>query len=230
MLETWEGTLKRGVGTSAAHATLVDKLEAAFGGDPGASIFLQAALHSARRTTLPTDRPAILDFVRAHLIDALTDELGPRAVAKFLEEISDALWLPAESAEGNATEHTSAKLRPHLRVLLIHRDRFTRANLARQLVSGGCDVTVLESVAEVTFTELPSLAIVDLSASSVESLLEAVVLRVPDLPVLALVAKGVDANQLLERVGVRKYETALAGIQGTHLVERSRQLARRGDP
>lgn len=66
-------------------------LEDAFAGDPGARVFVQAALRTARRTTLPAEPDAILDFARAHLVGPLTEELGPRAVAEFLDNLHRAV-------------------------------------------------------------------------------------------------------------------------------------------
>lgn len=66
-------------------------LEDAFAGDPGARVFVQAALRTARRTTLPSEPDAILDFARAHLVGPLTEELGPRAVAEFLDNLQKAV-------------------------------------------------------------------------------------------------------------------------------------------
>jgi len=66
-------------------------LEDAFAGDPGARVFVQAALRTARRTSLPAEPAAILDFARAHLVGPLTEELGPRAVAEFLDNLTNAV-------------------------------------------------------------------------------------------------------------------------------------------
>lgn len=85
-----------------AQALLVERLEAAFDGDPGARIFLQAALRSARRGALPTDPEAILDFARAHLLGPLTEELGGRAVAAFLDDLTRALRTPVSDVEVSA--------------------------------------------------------------------------------------------------------------------------------
>ena len=74
-----------------AQRALLQVLEEAFGGDPGARVFVQAALRTARRSSLPSEPDAILDFARAHLVGALTEELGPRAVAEFLEKLSEAV-------------------------------------------------------------------------------------------------------------------------------------------
>jgi len=85
-----------------AQTILVERLEAAFDGDPGARIFLQAALRSARRAALPTDPEAVLDFARAHLLGPLAEELGGRAVAAFLEDLTRALRRPVNEVEVSA--------------------------------------------------------------------------------------------------------------------------------
>ncbi|MBL8721538.1 MAG: hypothetical protein JNL79_36465 [Myxococcales bacterium] len=85
-----------------AQTILVERLEAAFDGDPGARIFLQAALRGARRATLPTDPETLLDFVRAHLLGPLTEELGGRAVVSFLDALERALRTPVSDVEVSA--------------------------------------------------------------------------------------------------------------------------------
>ena len=217
------------------QATLVAKLEAAFGGDPGARIFLQAALRSARRSTLPPDPLTLLAFARAHLVDAIAGELGPAAVAAFLEEISGALQPVSgvaikDADDGPACTHSGQSKRgePRLRILLVHADRLARARLARALVSGGCDVTVVEAVVDLAsiLDELPDVAVVDLAANEVEHVLEEMVRRNSGLRVLALSRPGVLAG-LLDRCEVQVYQVAQLGIHGREVLELSMELARR---
>lgn len=254
-----------------AHTALLRCLEGAFGGDPGARIFLQAALRAARRTSLPEEPAALLDFVRAHLLAAITDELGPRAVSQFLEEVTRAIRHPESGVEaqghgaaldaafGPGTEPSASperrqpaqtSLRSHpssaalpvasavvpssgrhrarLRLLLVHGDRFARATLARHLVAGGCDVTVVETFVDIAtiVDTLPSLALVDLAASDVGPLLTALLARNPVLKVLALSRPGAD-DQVLRDVGVTAWEVALADTRPTSLVEMLRALSLR---
>ncbi|MBL8720882.1 MAG: hypothetical protein JNL79_33145 [Myxococcales bacterium] len=217
------------------QATLVAKLEAAFGGDPGARIFLQAALRTARRSTLPPDPATLLAFVRAHLVDTIADELGSEAVAAFLEEVSGALQTVSgleirDADDGTAPpahRRPSERGPPRLRVLLVHADRLARVGLARALVSGGCDVTVVETVVDLAsiLDELPDVAVVDL-ANEVEPVIEEMVRRNPDLRVLSLSEPGALAG-LLDRCDVRMYEVARPGIHGREVLELARELARR---
>lgn len=255
---------------NGAQAALLETLEAAFGGDPGSRIFLQAALRTARRASLPTDPDAILDFARAHLLDALTAELGPRAVAEFLEALTKAVWArPASGVEPVAEVHVSERdlayesarrmrasnpalhaqptgsqstrglpaslpgteprssSRARLRMLLVHSDRFARASLARHLVAGGCDVTVIESFTDIAtiVDALPAVALVDLAARDVEQLLQGLVVRNPRLHVLAILALGVDAEAILEAARVESYETVLRPVRGPELMDTLRRLA-----
>lgn len=253
-----------------AHTALLRCLENAFGGDPGARIFLQAALRAARRPSLPDETEALLDFVRAHLLGLITDELGPRAVSQFLEDVTRAVRHPASGVEAQghgaaleaalhpATEPSAPRpgvptsrpaLRAHpssaafpvvsagavpssgrhrarLRLLLVHSDRFARATLARNLVSGGCDVTVVETLVDVAtiVDSLPSLALVDLAARDVAPLVSALLARNPILKVLALLRPGLD-EQVLRDAGVTAWDVALADTRPAQLVERLRTLA-----
>lgn len=78
-------------GLSPAARALVEALEEAFDGDSGARIFLQAALRMARRSTLPSDPDVLLDFVRAHLMGMLAEEMGAIPATAFLDRIVVAL-------------------------------------------------------------------------------------------------------------------------------------------
>lgn len=80
-----------GAAWSLAQRVLLDELERAFDGDEGARIFVQAALRSARLSTLPVEPTALLQFVRAHLLSAVTGELGGRGAAEFLSRTTAAL-------------------------------------------------------------------------------------------------------------------------------------------
>lgn len=256
-----------------AQAILVERLEAAFDGDPGARIFLQAALRSARRATLPTDPEAVLDFARAHLLGPLTEELGGRAVVAFLEDLTRALREPVPEEEVSAEidlddtalgletgEVSGEVLRPsriptalrpppldrrgrassippsksgpvHVRprASLVHGDRFTRALLARQLVAAGCDMIVLESLADLAALgdPLPDLAVVDLDVPDVHSLLVGMVRRTPGLRVLGLLPPGRDAHTLFRAAGIATHETTSHAAKSAEIATRLRALALR---
>ncbi len=129
--------------------------------------------------------------------------------------------LPASGTEPRSSN------RERLRMLLVHSDRFARASLARHLVAGGCDVTVIESFTDIaTIVEaLPSVALVDLAARDVEQLLQGLVVRNPRLHVLAILALGVDAEAILEAARVETYETVLRPVRGPELMDALRRLA-----
>ncbi|MBL8715048.1 MAG: hypothetical protein JNL79_03585 [Myxococcales bacterium] len=76
---------------SLPQRLLLDELEACFGGDQGARIFVQAALLSARLSALPKEPALLLDFARAHLLVVLTGEIGERGAAAFLARLQAAM-------------------------------------------------------------------------------------------------------------------------------------------
>jgi len=50
---------------------------------------LTQSLQGARRTALPLDPIELVDFVRAHLVDAVVPELAAPEVGAMLEELED---------------------------------------------------------------------------------------------------------------------------------------------
>lgn len=255
-----------------AQTVLVERLEAAFDGDPGARIFLQAALRSARRAALPTEPEAVLDFARAHLLGPLAEELGGRAVAAFLEDLTRALRRPDSEVEVSAEielddvalgletgEVSGEVLRPsriptalrpppldrggrvssippsnsgpvrvRSRAVLVHGDRFTRALLARHLVAAECDVTIVETFADLAAGDvLPDVAVVDLDVHDVHLLLAGMVRRNPGIRVLGLVPPGCDAPALFRAAGVETHETTSHAAKSAEIAARLRALALR---
>lgn len=214
----------------ATHRLLFAELERAFQGDPGARIFVTAALRESRRPALPTDATALLDFVRAHLLSVVTGELGPSRAAAFLAHVTRALDAVARPvphashvrvrgpvvAKTVTTSVRGGKSRP--RIALVHEDRLTRIGVARRLLQVGYDVVVVDS-----FTDLasiappfPQIAVVHRAARNVGVLLEGMVTLRPDVAVALLGEDASGAEALLLRCGVRRFavldsEVELAG-------------------
>lgn len=225
----------------ATHRLLTAELDRAFGGDPGVRIFVQAALHEARRPTLPVEPEALLDFVRAHLLAVVTGELGAGGAARFLARLTAALEVgPAErphsshvrvrraGVDPDATQRppTTSRGPSRQRVALVHGDRFARVAIARQLLHMGCDVVVVDSFADLASIEggFPRLAIAHMGARNVGVLLEGIVTLRREVGVVAIVPRDghAAAEAQLVRSGVRRFETV-----GDHLlVELTRAVER----
>jgi CheY-like chemotaxis protein len=96
-------------------------------------------------------------------------------------------------------------------VLLVDPDRFGRATLARALVSGSCDVTVLDdalsAVKALSGSELPHVVLTEASGLEIESLLGALVARHPEIPVLVWTRlPRANVELLVQTAGVPTFE------------------------
>lgn len=113
-----------------------------------------------------------------------------RALATLEVELDGDLFVePSSSVMPRAGETARARRvvgRPS--VLLVDLDRFGRASLARALVCGSCDVTVLDDAssakAALSGSELPHVVLTEATGLEIEALLAALVARHPEIPVV----------------------------------------------
>lgn len=101
-------------------------------------------------------------------------------------------------------------------VLVIDGDRFKRSALARALVQGRCDVTVLdggdEALSTLTSSEPIDVVVLDVDAAGADALLAALVTARPDTPVLAWTNAP---------AAVAEHVTRVAGIRACAVVPRN---------
>ena len=94
-------------------------------------------------------------------------------------------------------------------MLLVDTDRFGRAPLARALVRGGCDVTAVETIAEVNATlaahEPLDVVIIDADHLAFESLLRTIVTTRPNVAILARAERVANANSKLLASGAKDF-------------------------
>lgn len=245
-------SLRSGAAPSPAQRHLLQALERAFGGDPGVTVFVQAALRAGKLSALPREPGPLLDFARAHLLGVVSGELGPRATSELLARLTadleelplagpydsgvqarDAEELPSVDVELDlslpSTLPPSARVVRRLRVALVHGDRLGRVGLARHLLQGACDVVVLDSFAELAAIEeeFPSVAVVHLGAPGVELLLAGLLARNPSLRVVALGAADdrTGAERLLTGSGARLFELAPATARPIEIAALVRRVA-----
>jgi hypothetical protein len=74
-------------GTPPAKRTLLSLLQLACGSPAAAHDVLDRALAEAGRTELPATPGDLVDFVRAHLLDVLSGEIGPRLTVALVEDL-----------------------------------------------------------------------------------------------------------------------------------------------
>jgi hypothetical protein len=143
--------------TPDPHRTLVSLLEMAFGGVQAANAAIAQALALTGRHELPPTGPALLAFVRAHLLAPLSEEIGPRLTMALVDDLVALLdpatvpVPPRSSSEASSGGGTLPKSSPRVRglrlaVLLVDADRLGRTTLARALLRAEWNVTLVDTV------------------------------------------------------------------------------------
>jgi hypothetical protein len=210
---------------------LMRALELAFGDESSGRVLVHAALRSARRTSLPDDAEALMDFVRAHMMGALMAELGPRVVSALLEQLDEDLQRdatppstrrPIDDDRPMVTSELpkSSGVRLRSSVLLIDHDRFSRANLARALITSACDVSAAETPLDVRGQEgRLDVAIVNHSVPDVAAVLGALLAKAPDVRVIMQTTDIAGAEALLRAAGVRIFRVAPRNLKAPELTE-----------
>ena len=115
-------------------------------------------------------------------------------------------------------------------VLLVDTDRFGRAPLARALVRGGCDVTAVETIAEVNATlsahEPLDIVIIDADHLAFESLLRIIVTTRPEIAILARADRVANANSKLLVSGAKDFAVRAKSALPKDLLELVARFAR----
>lgn len=222
--------------------TLMRVLDTAFGDDTTARVLVHAALRSARRTTLPVEADSLLDFVRAHMMGSLTEELGPRVVSALLDQLGVELAaardhdppstrrrafesvsrMPAVTSE--VPKSSGVRLRSN--VLLVDHDRFARSNLARTLITSSCDVAAAETPLDVRSQDSHiDVAIVNMEVPEVAAVLGALLAKEPDVRVIAIAHDIAGAETLLRAASVRNYRVIPRSMRPPDVVEMIKRIS-----
>lgn len=197
-------------------------LESAFGEETTGRTFVESALRSSRRTALPTEVEPLLDFVRAHLVGPLTEELGPRMVSALLDDLATELRGPAKPKMPSRAPvppqptdaPKSSGVRFRASVLLCDADRLARASLARSLMSTSYDVAAADTPLDVLslHTEI-DVAILDMNIPEVAAVLGAIRTKQPDIRVIAVTNDPPAAETLIRAASVRHYRIVPRGMR-----------------
>ena len=219
------------VAVADPQRVLMRALELAFGDESSGRVLVHAALRSARRTTLPDDAEAILDFVRAHMMSSLMAELGPRVVSALLDQLDEDLHrevVPPSTRRTIDDERPvitsevpkSSGVRLRSSVLLVDNDRFARSNLARSLITSSCDVAAAETPLDVRSQEgRLDVAIVNHNVPDVAAIIGALLAKAPDVRVIMMTGDAAGAEALLRAAGVRVYRVAPRMMRASELTE-----------
>jgi hypothetical protein len=136
---------------------------------------LRAALQSSGQAMIPERLEDLLVFVRAHLLPALSDQIGPRLATVVLADIDFAIQkefrkrgrsedppssgreraeppppssntiVDSQLSQTSRNGVPSSGAKPRCAVLVVDRDRVGASMLARGIIHSGCDVAVADA-------------------------------------------------------------------------------------
>ena len=114
-----------------------------------ARTMIAEALQRGRRASLPEDPDELVAFVKTHLMSALLDALGPRALSVLLDELADEP--PPSSRERPSPSRGVAGVRAA--VVLVDRDPQRLRSMERALRAAGFAVLPLSSYEELVLLD-----------------------------------------------------------------------------
>lgn len=211
-------------------------LDLAFGDENSGRVLIQAALRSARRATLPNDPEAVLNFVRAHMMSTLTEELGPRVTSALLDQLDEDLrreQVPPSTRRAvdevpviTSEVPKSSGVRLRSSVLLVDDDRFARSNLARTLITNSCDVCAAETPLDVRSQDSRlDVAIINMNIAEVAAVLGALLAKAPDIRIIAIATDAAAADALLRAASVRTYRVVPRAMRGSDVIELIKRIS-----
>ena len=232
---------------SHAETILRRHLANAIGSIARVEELLTATLASTGRSRLPPSPIELLAFVKAHVLDVVTSEIGARPAMTFLEELvsdlegdtdpgfpPEMVTRPRPSAPSlGATLPPPSGMRARRSVLLVDADRFGRASLARALVGGACDVRVCDdapaAAAAIASPEQFHVAVVDMDHPALDDILRELVSKRPALPVIGRARSMGEATARLAEMGVATFDVRLKLESFENLLERIHRATARSD-
>lgn len=231
---------------SGARGTLASLLEMAYGSVDAANAAVSQALALAGRDELPTSGIELVAFVRAHLLDSLTEQIGPRLTMALLDDLAMQLDptafvpLPEPEPPPSSVPRPVARIAMHpgssprvrglqLGVLLVDSDRVGRTTLARALLRAQSNVTLVDSVADlvavINAEEVVDVMLLDASHPAAEAIVEVLVRSRPGA---AVVARGGDlarTRAFLAHMGVAKFDVRSREAPAEELIDAMKRAA-----
>ncbi len=231
---------------SGARRTLASLLEMAYGSVDDANAAVAQALALAGREELPTSGIELVAFVRAHLLESLTEQIGPRLTMALLDDLAMQLDpaafvpLPEPEPPPSSVPRPVARIAMHpgssprvrglqLGVLLVDSDRVGRTTLARALLRAQSNVTLVDSVADlvavINAEEVVDVMLLDASHPAAEAIVEVLVRSRPGA---AVVARGGDlarTRAFLTQLGVARFDVRSREAPAEELIDAMKRAA-----
>lgn len=239
------GGESEGEATTGAQRTLLSLLEMAFGSREPVHQVVSEGLRAAGRESLPLDGPDLVAFVRAHLLELLSDQIGPRLTLALVTDLVGQLdpGVPGRAHEPSApptsltrplrapnlAPTSEPRMRPaSLGVVLVDSDRIGRTALARALLRAQCEVTVVDAPADLD-TALDAadpvdVALVDANHPAAQQIVRLLGRRRPGVPVVARSADAATTRALVSELTQAKVDVRSRDAGSEELIAALRRV------
>ena len=218
----------------------------AYGGVDGARAAVAQALALAGREELPTSGSELVAFVRAHLLESLTEQVGPRLTMALLDDLAGQLDPsgipppPDSQAPPSSVPRPVARIAMHpvsaprvrglrLGVLLVDADRVGRTTLARALLRADSNVTLVDTVADlvavINADEVVDALLLDIAHPAAQAIVEVLVKSRPEAAVVARGGDVVRARAFLTQLGVTKLDVRSRDAPAEELIDALKRTA-----
>jgi hypothetical protein len=212
----------------------------AYGGVDDARAALAEALALAGRDELPTSGSELVAFVRAHLLESLTEHIGPRLTMALLDDLAAQLDPsgipppPDSEAPPSSVPRPVARMIMHpgsaprvtglrLGVLLVDADRVGRTTLARALLRAQSNVTLIDTVpdlvAVINADEVVDVMLLDVAHPAAKAIVELLVRSRPDAAVVARGGNLTTTRAFLTDLGVTKLDVRSREAPAEELID-----------
>jgi hypothetical protein len=217
--------------TTGAQRALLSLLEMALGAREAAHQVVARGLADSGRSELPSSGPELVGFVRAHLLEPMSDHIGPRLTMALVTDLEAQLdpgvpgsvhepSAPPTSLTRSVRQPTSGAAphstrAPKMAIVLVDGDRVGRTALARALLRAGCEVMVadlprdLESALDAA--DPVDVALVDADHAAAIAIVALLAERRPGVPV---VVRSNDPVGMLARLA--QVTTAKVDVRPRH--------------
>jgi hypothetical protein len=230
--------------TSGAQRALLSLLEMALGAREAAQQVVARGLVDSGRSELPTSGLELVAFVRAHLLEPLSDHIGARLTMALVTDLEAQLdpTVPGSVLEGSVPPTSltrsvrqpptsgpaphSARA-PKMAVVLIDGDRVGRTTLARALLRGECEVMVADLPADLEAAldaaDPVDVALVDANHPAAIAIVELLAQRRPGVPLVVRTGDPVGTLARLAQVTAAKVDVRPRHAAADELIDAMRR-------
>jgi hypothetical protein len=225
--------------TTGAQRALLSLLEMALGAREAAQQVIARGLVDSGRSELPTTGLELVAFVRAHLLEPMTDHIGARLTMALVTDLEAQLdptvpgsvlepSVPPTSLTRSVRQPPTSGAAPKMAVVLIDADRVGRTSLARALLRGACEVLVADVPADLE-TALDAadpvdVALVDANHPAALAIVQLLAQRRPGVPVVVRTGDSVGTLARLAQVTAAKIDVRPRHAAADELIDAMRRV------